>query len=1269
MQTNRKDCPSKRSSRPIGWWLAILLAGLVSTGLARGQAVTVLDSFNGANGAIPSALILASDGNFYGTTCTGGSNGSGCVYQVTPAGVVTILHSFGMVTNDGAMPTAGLIQASDGNLYGTTSRGGAASKGTVYSITLGGVETVVYSFGAVANDGATPHGSLVQGSDNLLYGTTSAGGSAGNGTIFSMTLLGSETILHNFGDNTVANDGSTPEVALTSDGQGNFYGTTFAGGAGNAGTVFVMNALKQVSTLYSFDRPTVISFSSGNSSSVLGGPGGYGPDSRLTLGLDGNLYGTTAGSGYGFGAIYKITPQGQESVLHYFGDGSLPIDGHAFLPLVENVENVLTEDSGGNFYGTTAFGGAAGLGTLYELTAGGQVSILHSFGATFSDGILPLSGVVLGSGGTLYGTTGAGGLVGLNPTGEMLDETTGSRDLNSTGSGITVLPAINLSNTLTLNSGNLLVMDSSNPLLFGGNPGTFSISSGVVSISSPGGSSTPAHFGTVFVVNPALPEITSRLRVFSGVGADFSYQITATQNPTAFAATGLPDGLTIDANGLISGTPMSAGTSDVTITVTNAVGSTSATLVLTVLAPPAITSLLSEFGTTGTIFDYQIAATGSPYSYSATGLPAGLTIDPIGGIIYGTPTATGTFPVTTSASNAAGTDTETLNLVIGTTAPTLSQKYVLIHSFDDDSTSGEGDFPGSLVPGPNSTFFGVTSKGGANSSGTVFNLSASGLDNVLSALGHTYGSAPQGLVLGPGGNYYGTTQNGGSAGEGTVFMITPAGTVTLLHTFGTVTGDGANPQAGLILGDDGNFYGTTQYGGTDNLGTIFKMTPDGVVTILHSFSDGSVTNDGAQPVAPLVEDGGVFYGTTLQGGYVAATGNVTNAQIQGASQSAGNGTVFQMTSDGTVKILHEFGLAANDGMLPHSALTYDPVKPGVLYGTTSSGGSAGQGTIYSITATGALQILHHFGDKSVTNDGADPIAPVLIRSYSPPGTLVVEDTLYGTTPSGGSAGFGTVFSMDSSGNVTIIHHFGDGTVTNDGMTPMAGLCLDAAGNLYGTTIGGGSGSGTMFAIVSNLNGTGLPILPPSWTCTGNLPAGMTFDPTTGTITGTPESTAPVGNYAVSITSPDNVTTTQVLTLTQTFGQWATAKGNSSLSTGTVGNDGVSAALKYVFDINPATTMTAADHAAMPTGGYDTSSVPDKAFVTLTYRKNAAMTGFDVSLETSDDMVNWSAVPTQNMLSKQISTDTTTTSNDPIMEVGAPADGSPAQFVRLKVTPR
>jgi uncharacterized repeat protein (TIGR03803 family) len=1185
MHNQRQARKIKRSNRSICWLLGIFLSGFAFLSIGRGQELSLLDSFDGNHGAGPVALIQGHDGNFYGVTTTSGT-GAGCVFEMTPQGVTTILHKFGdgSVSHDGAMPSAGLIQASDGNFYGTTSSGGSAGKGTVFAITSLGAVTILHSFGdgSVVNDGAVPQSSLIQGSDGNLYGTTSQGGSAGEGAVFKITLPGVLTILHSFGDGTITGDGVSPTFGLTQDVQGNLYGTTSYGGSANQGAVYKINAQMQTSILYSFAQPTSFAFSSGSVDLPASGPGGYYPNSRLILGSDGNLYGTTTASGFGYGTVFKITPQGQESVLHYFGDGTVSSDGREG----SEGENPLLQGSDGNFYGTTAAGGSAGKGALFEVTPSGQTTLLHSFGdgTVTNDGITPEAGIIQGSDGAIYGTTSSGGSAGL---------------------------------------------------------------------------------GTIFKVVSALPEIASSLSVYGAVGVDFSYQTVATQTPTSYSASGLPTGLSIDdITGQIFGTPVATGTSRVTLTVTNAAGSNSSTLVITIVPPPVITSLLSAFGSTASAFGYQITATGSPSSFGATGLPAGLTVDPVTGIISGTPSDTGTFTVTISAANLAGSVNSTLTLVITAAAPTLSQEYVVLHNFNDGSVSNEGQYASTLLASPGSGFYGVTAQGGASGLGTIFNLSATGNASVFADLGVSSASAPQGLVQGSDGNFYGTTEYGGSANQGTVFMITPAGVTTLLHTFGvgtvtkedgTVTSDGANPQGGIIQGTDGNFYGTTQFGGSANLGTIFKMTPQGGVTIVHSFGDGSVANDGAQPVAALVQDAdGLIYGTTLRGGVTVAS---SGGNIKGVgTQEVDSGTVFSLSPAGMVTILHFFadGTVSNDGQNPHASLVD---VGGTLYGTTTFGGSAGKGTIFEITAAGSETILHHFGDGSVTNDGMNPLAPLL--AFTPSGGAL---TLFGTTQNGGAGGEGTVFELDSTNTLTILHSFDDGSVTNDGQNPLAGLALDASGNLYGTTLGGGAGSGTMYAIAANLSAPPAP--PPSWTLTGSLPPGMVFDSTTGTISGTPSASAPVGGYVVAITSPQNVTSSQAIDVTQTFAQWASVKSTSSTATATPMKDGIPNLLKYLTNINPSVTMSASDLAALPTLGMDTTSVPGTEYLTLTYRQSAVATGLQVVLQTSTDLQNWWTVDSGDLLSKQMSI---LSNGDSMMELGVKAVTSGKQFIRLNVT--
>ncbi|MGO8671071.1 MAG: choice-of-anchor tandem repeat GloVer-containing protein, partial [Capsulimonadaceae bacterium] len=296
-----------------------------------------------------------------------------------------------------------------------------------------------------------------------------------------------------------------------------------------------------------------------------------------------------------------------------------------------------------------------------------------------------------------------------------------------------------------------------------------------------------------------------------------------------------------------------------------------------------------------------------------------------------------------------------------------------------------------------------------------------------------------GLIQGSDGNFYGTTSYGGSTvNSGVAFKMSPSGAMTILHSFGdgSVANDGAIP-AGLIQGSDGNYYGTTSGGGSADVGTVFVMSPSGTVTILHSFGDGTVSNDGAIPEAGLIQGSdGNFYGTTWFGG------------------SSAYGVAFRMAPSGAMTILHSFGdgSVSNDGGSPRAGLIQG--SDGNFYGTTLAGGSAGWGTAFKMTPSGAVTILHSFLDGSVPNDGQDPNAGLIQGS---------DSNFYGTTSEGGSADAGTVFKMTPSGAVTILHSFGDGSVPNDGQSPLAGLIQGSDGNFYGTTVGGGpAGWGTAF---------------------------------------------------------------------------------------------------------------------------------------------------------------------------------------------------------------
>jgi len=368
---------------------AIFALSAAATIASPAETLTTLLSFDGANGAYPGygSLVEGTDGNFYGTTLEGAGNGcsggAGCgtVFKITPAGTLTTLHSFD--STDGAYPYGGLVQAANGNFYGTTQSGGASTAclagcGTVFSMTPGGALTTLHSF--AATDGATPLAALVQTTSGDLWGTTYAAGANGCGTVFKITPAGTLTTVYNF----AGPDGCHPLAALVPASDGNLYGTTEAGGTGscNCGTVFKITTGGTLTTLYTFGGTT---------------DGGY-PIGALAVATNGNLYGTTSGGGSdSFGTVFQITLGGTLTTLQSFNGA------HGDHP-----NGSLVQATDGNLYGTTyAGGGTGGFGTIFRITLTGTLTMLQSLDNT--DGSAPLAGLIQGTGGELYGTTYSGG--------------------------------------------------------------------------------------------------------------------------------------------------------------------------------------------------------------------------------------------------------------------------------------------------------------------------------------------------------------------------------------------------------------------------------------------------------------------------------------------------------------------------------------------------------------------------------------------------------------------------------------------------------------------------------------------------------------------------------------------------------------------------------------------------------------------------------------------------------------------------------------------
>jgi uncharacterized repeat protein (TIGR03803 family) len=382
----------------------------------------------------------------------------------------------------------------------------------------------------------------------------------------------------------------------------------------------------------------------------------------------------------------------------------------------------------------------------------------------------------------------------------------------------------------------------------------------------------------------------------------------------------------------------------------------------------------------------------------------------------------------------------------------------------------DGISPGAgLVQGKDGYFYGTTSLGGTNTSstspqgaGTVFRITSEGTLTTLYEFGRrpTDGaSSYAGLVQGRDGNFYGTTAYGGTNydsfyqwDEGTVFRISPSGVFTTLWQFGSSATDGYFPYTALMQATDGYFYGTTQYGGADGgYGTVYRITTNGVLKILWSFSNSPINGQYLDAGVYQGTDG-YFYGATVDGG--------TNGVVGGLPW---RGTLFRLSSAGTLTTLYQFGALPTDG---RAAAGLVQAGDGNFYGTTARGGTNDLGTVFKMTPQGTLTTLYQFG--SLPTDGQVPYGGLVLGS---------DGNFYGTTFYGGTnGGNGTLFRISSTGTLTTLYQFGG--LPTDGQNPWVGLMQGSDGNFYGTTEFGGTnsdagsfpdGEGTVFKLVVPLN--------------------------------------------------------------------------------------------------------------------------------------------------------------------------------------------------------
>jgi uncharacterized repeat protein (TIGR03803 family) len=1016
-------------------------------------SMTVLYSFGGFDGGMPSsALVQGADGNFYGTTQYGGTNGDGTVFRMTTNGTLTTLFSFDAFN---AYPYGSLVQGADGNFYGTTQYGGTNDDGTVFSITTNGAFSTLASFDSVVT-GGNPTAALVQGTDGNFYGTTPDGGIYGGGTVFNMTTNGTLNTLVSF--NTT--NGVTPRAALIQGADGNFYGTTLLGGTYDTGTVFSMTTNGTLTTLVSLD-----------------GFNAY-PYGALAQGADGNLYGTTEyGGTYDYGTVFRMTTNGTLSTLtsfNYFVTGGYPT-----ATLVQGADgNFYGATSSGGSFGTTYYDGTYGGGAIFNITTNGALNVLLPFENT--NGLFPQAGLIQGIDGFFYGTAPFGG-VGFN---------------GYYNSGDGVVFRLGPTQTATLPSivaqpANQIVPVSGAPFFSVNAVGAAPLSYSWQLNGSPIAGATQSGYlatnvqltdsgdqfscvisnayGSAISSNAALIILNASGDLFFFNGPDGGYPCAA---------------LIQGADGNFYGTTQYGGTygnGTVFRITTNGTFSTLASLNYYVTGANPIAALAKGadgnfYGTTtyGGIHDggtvIRITPNGTltalvAFKGSDGAEPCGALVQGANGNFYGTTYSGGTYDFGTVFSL--------------TTNGTLTTLF----SFDYSN----GAYPQSaLAQGTDGNFYGTASVGGTNRYGTIFKMTTNGTVTTLFSFGNSNGAYPQGaLVQSADGDFYGTTTYGGPNNYGTVFSMTTNGAVTSLNWF--ANSNGSYPQAGLMQGADGSFYGTTVEGGTYGDGTVFSMTTNGALTTLFSFQGAN----GSYPSAPVMQgNDGNFYGTAAYGGL----------GFDGLSWS-GNGAVFRLVASFPPVAPLIVTQPANQtvpvgGTATFSVTATSPTPPTYLWqrnGTNIAGATlssyttngvqlSDSGSLFSCLVSNAYgSIATSNATLTVVTVVTNPVPPPPVPLPMPMAVLYsfdgfdgghptsaltqgVDGNLYGTTQYGAAYQYGAVFKLTTNGTLSTSVSFDN----SNGAYPQSGLLQGADGNFYGTTSEGGTNDyGTVFRVATN----------------------------------------------------------------------------------------------------------------------------------------------------------------------------------------------------------
>jgi uncharacterized repeat protein (TIGR03803 family) len=753
-----------------------------------------------------------------------------------------------------AAPMGDLIQAADLSLYGTTSAGGASGSGTVFKIATDGTGLrTVAEFTGVSGTlrGAQPSSKLTLAANGSYYGVDALGGTYGLGTVFKVLPDGSSVTVAVFSGTGSVTSGSKPYGALLEGGDGFLYGTTSKGGSFDLGTIFKLDETTGlVTTLFHFGGKRE-------------GKVGELPYAGLIKGSNGLLYGTTSKGGKtDDGTIFSITTAGLLTTLVEFSDNGAKNKGACpYAPL--------TPGADGLFYGTTARGGAADNGTVFKVGPDGTVTTLLEFTgkAGKNRGALPEAAMVTGPDGSFYGTTYGGGANNFGTIFKVAVDGTLTTLVDFTKDGATNRGSLPQSGLLLAQDGNFY------GVTFGGGAG---------------------DTGTVFRMTPA--GVLTTITEFAGV------------NPATFAQGGVIQGRDTNFYGVTSSDGMLGHGSAYRITLLGVIKS------------------MVEFS-------------GSGGANPGKG-PRGL-------LIQGQGQDNNYYGVTLEGGAAnLGTIFRLTNNGVLTT----------LVEFSGNGLTNKGASPRAGLIQVGGAFYGVTSAGGAANLGTIFRLDVIGNTATLTTLveftgnGATdKGASPDAaLVLGKDGNFYGTTAKGGTKDLGTIFVMNPSGgLVTLVEFADDPKGiKGAYPEGALIQATNGDFYGTTMTGGTAGYGTIFRTTPGGTLSTLVEFTNTSGKFKGAHPTNALFQaSDGNFYGITSFGG----AGKV--------------GSTFRLTPEGVFTTMADS--VYKDGAYPENDLIVG--SDGNLYSTTTGGGLFGAGTVFRLrmrTATDAIEAVAVSADSA-----------------------------------------------------------------------------------------------------------------------------------------------------------------------------------------------------------------------------------------------------------------------------------------------------------------